>query len=75
MIRVVASNSPAEVAWEAFDAAAIRFHMLYCAAADSDLDDHPEARAARFKAAQEVSRLWDEFNKLFLGDDEPRPAA
>jgi len=74
MIRVVASNDPVDVAWAAFDAAAISFHSLYSAAADMDRDDTEVARRARFEAAQDVVRLWDEFLRLSVGD-EPRPVA
>lgn len=73
MIHVVASNSPVEVAWAAFDTAAIRFHRMY-AQADATQDTDTD-RARRMAAAQDVARLWDEWRKLFLGDDEPRPAA
>ena len=57
----------------AFDAAAIRFHRMYSRA--DALHDGDADRAARMKAAEDVARLWDEWRKLFLGDDEPRPAA
>jgi hypothetical protein len=73
MIHVVASNDPVDVAWAAFDRAAIRFHRMY---ARADIMHDGEAdRAERMKAAQEVATLWDEWRKLFIGDDEPRPAA
>ncbi len=67
MIRVVASNSPIDAAWAAFDAAAIELNRMYRFPRAS------EANERRVKA-QEVLRLWDAWRALFLGD-EPRPAA
>lgn len=77
MIRVVASNSPVEAAWAAFDAAALSFHALYGAAADSEREDTAQTRAIRMKAAQEVVGLWDDFRNLYLADagHDPMPAA
>jgi hypothetical protein len=75
MIQVVASNAPVDVAWAAFDRAAIRFHRMY-SRLDPRFPDDDADRAERMKAAQEVATLWDEWRKLFLGDDaDPRPAA
>lgn len=73
MIRVAASNSPVEVAWAAYDAAELRRLRLY-----QQLDvaaDTPLARHARMKAAEESARLHEEWRKLFLSDNDPRPAA
>lgn len=75
MIRLAVENSPVEAAWAAFDAAAIAFHAMYGAAADTGREDTAEARAARMKAAKEVSRLWDEWRALFLADAGPETAA
>lgn len=72
MIRLAADNSPVEVAWAAFDAAAIRFHRMY--ATRDPMHDSAEHRAERMALAQDVAKLWDEWRALFLGD-EPRPAA
>ncbi|APZ98047.1 hypothetical protein BWQ93_05805 [Sphingopyxis sp. QXT-31] len=74
MIHVAASNSPAEVAWAAFDAAAIRLNRMYAECAPDW--DTPEERAARLSLSLEVVRLWNEFRALLVGDDTgPRPAA
>lgn len=73
-LTLAASNSPVEAAWAAFDTAAIRLHRLY--GRDDFTLDTPEQRERRQRAAQEVVRLWDEWQKLFLGDQpDPRPAA
>ncbi len=72
MMRLAVENTPAEVAWAAYDAAAIALHALYAAAADMDREDTSAERAARMKAGQEVVRLWDEWRALFLGEQRPR---
>lgn len=73
-IQLAASNSPVDVAWLAFDRAALRMHRLYANA--SSVPDTPEERERRMQAGQEVVRLWDEWRTLYLRDgDEPRPAA
>lgn len=75
MIRLAVENSPAEAAWAAFDAAAIAFYSMYGTAARAGQGDTPEARVARMKAAEEVTRLWEEWRALFLAENDPRPAA
>lgn len=70
MVHLASSTSPVDLAWSAFDTAAIRLHRMY---SRSDADA-PEQRAARLELAQEVSKLWDEWRALFTAD-EPRPAA
>jgi hypothetical protein len=74
MLIIAASNSPEQVAWAAFDDAALRLHRMY---ATADLSTGSDAdRARRLQMAIEVARLWDEWRELFLaGGDEPRPAA
>lgn len=72
MVHLVSTTSPVDAAWAAFDAAAIRLHRMY---ADGRLGDPDELRAERMALSQEVSRLWDEWRSLYLGTDEPRPAA
>ncbi len=71
MIRVVASNDPVDIAWTAFDAAALKLHRMY-----SNPASGASSSAERMAKAQEVVRLWDEWRKLFLdGEDGPAPAA
>ncbi len=72
MLTCVASNTPAEAAWAAYDAAAIALHSLYAAAAEMDREDSPAERVARMRAGQEVVRLWDEWRALFLSEQRPR---
>lgn len=72
--RVVASNSPEDAAWAAFDAAALRMHMLY-AEATRDCSDTTERRKERLDAATDAARLWDEWRDLFLNEDDPNPGA
>ncbi|KQO13256.1 hypothetical protein [Sphingomonas sp. Leaf242] len=67
MIRLATTTSPVDLAWAAFDAAALRFHYMY---RHIDLTtDTPADSAARQRLAGETARLWDEWRKLFLGDD------
>ena len=74
MLIVAASNSPEQVAWAAFDEAALRLHRMY-ATADLNTGDDAD-RARRLQMAIEVARLWDSWRTIFLGsDNEPRPAA
>ena len=73
MIHIAASNSPVEIAWAAFDAAAIRLNELYARA--DGVPDTPAERKARYDLSLEVVRLWNEFRILLVGDDDPRPAA
>ena len=73
MIRLAIENTPASVAWAAFDAAAIRYHRGYAAVGEST--DTEEARARRMKDAEELVRLWDEWRALFDAENEPKPAA
>lgn len=75
MIQLASSNSPVEVAWAAFDAAALALHCEYaaCGAFGSGVRAvDPDARNRRMLAAQEVVRLWDEWRTLFLAS-EPFP--
>lgn len=72
-MEVVASNSPEQAAWAAYDAAQIALHEVY--AAVNPQSDTAEQRHARFEAAQEVARLWHDFVRLFSDGPEPRPAA
>lgn len=66
MIRLATVTDPVDLAWAAFDAAALRLHYLY---GTIDLiTDTPDDRAQRMKLAIEVARLWNEWRKLFLGD-------
>jgi hypothetical protein len=72
MIRLAAATSPVDLAWAAFDAAALRLNHLYRLV---DLTtDTPADRAQRMKLAGETARLWDEWRKLFLSDG-PEDAA
>lgn len=66
MIRLAATTSPVDLAWAAFDEAAIRFHRAYAIA---PLFDAPEDRTRRQGEAVEVLRLWEEWRELFLGDE------
>lgn len=72
MIRLAAVTLPVDLAWAAFDGAALRLNYLYRTV---DLTtDTPADRAQRMTLAIETTRLWDEWRKLFLGD-EPGDAA
>lgn len=74
MIQLAASNSPVDAAWAAYDAAAIRLHVMHQRAAKAP--DTMAGLAERRRLAIEVARLWKEFETLFNADDgEPRPAA
>jgi len=67
MIRLAAATSSVDLAWAAFDAAALRLNYLYRLV---DLTtDTPADRAQRMKLAGETARLWDEWRKLFLGEE------
>lgn len=67
MIRLAAATSPVDLAWAAFDASALRLNHLYRIV---DLrTDTPSDRAQRMTLAIETARLWDDWRKLFLGDD------
>lgn len=67
MIRLATETSPVDLAGAAFDAAAMRFHYMY---RHIDLTtDTPADSAVRQRLAGETARLWDEWRKLFLGDD------
>ncbi|MGA1800216.1 hypothetical protein VH567_15705 [Sphingomonas sp. 4RDLI-65] len=67
MIRLAATTPPVDLAWAAFDAAALRFQHMY---RHIDLaTDTPADSAVRQRLAGETARLWDEWRKLFLGDD------
>lgn len=73
MIRLAADNSPVDIAWGAFDAAAIDLNRMY-----REVDpatDTAADRARRMKAGKEVLLLWNAWRALFLADDQPRPAA
>ena len=67
MIHLAATTSPVDLAWAAFDAAALRFQYMY---RDIDLTtDTPADSAVRQRLAGETARLWDEWRTLFLGDE------
>jgi len=73
MIQLAATSSPVEVAWAAFDAAAIRLNAIY---ADASTDwDSPAEHRERFELAMETVRLWKAFSDLFLADETPGSAA
>ena len=66
MIRLAAATSPVDLAWAAFDAAALRFHYMY---RHVDLTtDTPADSAVRQRLAGETARLWNEWRELFLSD-------
>lgn len=74
MIRLASESSPVEIAWAAFDAAAITLNRMYAEVRPES--DTPADREARMALAMEVASRWDEFRRLFVGDDlDPRPAA
>lgn len=74
MLTLAATSTPDEVAWAAFDAAAMTFQRMYQLA--DPMTDTEAERARRRAASLEVARLWDEWRTLFLADaPEPRPAA
>ncbi len=67
MIRLAAVTSSVDLAWAAFDAKALLLNHIYRTV---DLrTDTPADRAQRMKLASETARLWDEWRKLFLGDE------
>lgn len=66
MIRLAVENSPTDLAWRAFDEAALALHRRYAADARRSSAMSPPERTARMRAAQEVARLWDEWRVLFL---------
>jgi len=67
MIRLAAATPPVDLAWSAFDAAALRLNLVYRTV---DLrTDTPADRAQRMTLAIETARLWDEWRKLFLGEE------
>lgn len=67
MIRLAAATSPVDLAWAAFDAKALRLNHIYRTV--DLLTDTPADRAQRMKLAIETAQLWDEWRKLFLGND------
>lgn len=71
-VKLVAENSPVEIAWANFDAAAIRLNLKY---QERPLLDTPEKVADRMAAAQDAARLWDEWRALFLASPNPEDAA
>lgn len=73
MMHLAVENSPVEAAWAAFDTAALRLHALY--QDGSPTWDSPAESDARRELAQEVARLWKEWQALFLGDDAGPGAA
>lgn len=73
MMHLAVENSPVEAAWAAFDTAALRLHALY--QEGNPTWDSPAESEARRELAHEVSRLWREWQALFLADDDTRPAA
>ena len=75
MIRLAVENSPTDVAWRAFDKAALALHQRYAADACRSSGMSPPERTARMRAAQEVVRLWDEWRALFLAADTMGGAA
>jgi len=74
MIRLAATTAPVDLAWTAFDDAAIRLNRMYATAPLSKQFDDSENRKRRQDAAINVLRLWEEWRELFLGD-EPGDAA
>lgn len=66
-IRLAATSSPVEIAWAAFDAAALRLNHIYAEIA-SGRDVASDAKA-RFELALEVVRLWVVFRDLFAEND------
>ena len=72
MTVLTSNNSPIDMAWSAFDAAAIELHRMY-PGVDPAKDTSAE-RARRMERAEDVLRLWNAWRALFLGD-ETRPAA
>ncbi len=67
MIRLAATTAPVDLAWAAFDAAALRLNLVYRTV---DLrTDTPTDRAKRMALAIETTRLWNEWRELFLGDE------
>jgi TorA maturation chaperone TorD len=73
MIRLVAERGPVDIAWDAFDAAAIMLNRMY--AEVDPKSDTADERAARCEAAQQVAHLWQEWQALFLGASvSPVPA-
>jgi hypothetical protein len=66
MIRLAAATPAVDLAWAAFDSAALRLNHLYRIC---DLTtDTPADRADRMKLAAETAHLWDEWRNLFLSD-------
>lgn len=72
-MQIVASNSELDAAWAAYDAARVREHKLYEAAAVSD--DTPKAELARREAAMEAVRCHRKWAELFLASDQNPIAA
>jgi hypothetical protein len=70
-LRLASETNPLVVAWNAYDAAALRLAEMYRNASKSS---SPE----RMLQALEVNRLWEQFRKLMADctpEDPTRPAA
>jgi hypothetical protein len=67
MIHLAATTSPIDLAWAAFDVSMLRLHDLYGTV--DQRSDTPADRAHRMALAIETNRLWDDWRKLFLGNE------
>ena len=72
MIRLAATTAPVDLAWAAFDAAALRLNHIYRTV--DLLTDTPADRTQRMTLAMEAAQLWNEWRDMFLSD-EPGDAA
>lgn len=68
-----AENASEQVAWAAFDAAALELQAMY-ARAEAQPEAVAAAAAERHAKAAEVMRLWEAWRDLFARND-PRPIA
>ena len=66
-LRLAAQSDPVEIAWHAFDGAALALHAMYRAADESEADPANSAHH-RMRKAHEVANLWDAWRALYLSE-------
>lgn len=65
MIRLASQSSLEQVAWAAFDEAALRLKEEYDTVR---IPDTLEARTRRFEMSMEVVRRWDAWRTMFVSE-------